>query len=281
MEKIKAAIQKANKSRKSAAQAGEPVATTTAVEKTVEVSEPQSVSQGISYKKTRTVELDPAHLEDHRIIANNKSDPRSISFDMLRTRVIHNMRENDWRTLAITSPTGSCGKTVISINLSLSIAQQTERTVMLADFDLRKPRVSAYLGLPKDVSMLEYFQGKAELSDVMINPGIPRFTVLANSISVHNATETLVTNRMSDFVTEVRERYESRTVVFDLPPLLETDDAMAFIPQVDCVLLVLANGQTTASEIAKCKRLLHNTNVVGVVLNKSQEETANYYYSSS
>lgn len=231
----------------------------------------------ITYRQTKVVKLDPLHLEENRIISYTKNDPRSMSFDMLRTQVLRKMQENKWRTLAITSPTPDCGKTVVSINLALSIAQQTEQTVLLADFDLRKPKVSKYLGLPSGISLVDYLEGDADLTDVFVNPGVPRLTLLPNDSPVMNASETLTTTKMKALVSDIRDRYESRMIIFDLPPVLTTDDAMAFLPQVDCALMVVANGASTTSDVKEASRLMQQTNLLGVMLNKSEEETRGYY----
>ena len=229
----------------------------------------------IKYKQTRVVHLNPQHLERNRIISFSKSDARTISFDRLRTQVLRTMRDYGWRTLAITSPTGGCGKTTVALNLALSIAHQTEQTVLLADFDLRDPQIAEYLGLPEAASLVDYLNGDIPLSQVFVNPGIPRLTLLPNHKAVLNATETLMTKKMQNMVVDIRNRYESRMVIFDLPPLLTTDDALAFLPQVDCVLLVVASGQTSKSEVKDSVRLLQNNYVLGSVLNKADEGLVN------
>ncbi|HER27392.1 MAG TPA: protein tyrosine kinase, partial [Rhodospirillales bacterium] len=162
----------------------------------------------ITYRQTSVVQLDPLHLEENRIISFSKNDPRSMSFDILRTQVLRKMQENSWRTLAITSPTAECGKTVVSINLALSIAQQTEQTVLLVDFDLRKPRVAQYLGLPPGLSLVDYLEENAELAEVFVNPGVPRLTLLPNGSPIENASETLTTARMKALVSDIRDRYD-------------------------------------------------------------------------
>src|SRR3974390_1752623 len=74
-------------------------------------------------------------LERHRIVAHNAADPRSRAFDMLRTQVLQTMDKQNWRFLAITSPTAGCGKSVVAVNLALSIARQPERSALLIDMD--------------------------------------------------------------------------------------------------------------------------------------------------
>ncbi len=225
----------------------------------------------IKYKQTRVVHLDPSQLERNRIISFSKSDVRTVAFDRLRTQVLRTMRDYGWRTLAITSPTAGCGKTTVALNLAFSIAHQTEQTVLLADFDLRDPQVAEYLGLPESPSLVDYLNGDVPISDVFVNPGIPRLTLLPNHKAVLNAAETLMTRKLQNMVSDIRDRYESRMVIFDLPPLLTTDDALAFLPQVDCVLLVVASGQSTKSEVRTALNLLQDTEVLGSVLNKAEE----------
>ncbi len=234
--------------------------------------------ESLTYSKTSVVQLDPVHLEDNRIVAINKNDPMSWVFDSLRTQVLQKMEENNWRTLAIVSPTPESGKTVVSINLAISISQQPQKTVILVDFDLRKPRVASYLGLKTEKSINDLLAGDAELSDIMVNPGIPGFTVLPTNKPVAKASEALSSKNIQILISELRERYDSRVVIIDLPPILTADDALVLLPQVDCVLLVVSNGMNTESEIDETMRLLSKTNLLGVVLNRVEAEPKSYYY---
>ena len=70
----------------------------------------------------------------------------------------------------------------------------------------------------------------------------------------------------------------SGIVIVDLPPVLAADDVIALLPQLDCLLLVVAAGETTPAEIEECDRLLSAANSVDIVLNKSDEADHSYYY---
>ncbi len=269
MERIKEAIEKAKASR------GKPQAATESISR--QAQDVVEDVEKITYRQTKIIHLDPLCLEENRIISLSKNDSRSMSFDILRTQVLRRMQENEWRTLAITSPTAKCGKTVVAINLAMSIAHQTEQTVLLADFDLRNPKIAEYLGLPVESSLVDYLEGGAELADVFVNPGVPRLTLLPNHSPIFNATETLTTSRMKALVADIRNRYVTRMVIFDLPPVLTTDDAMAFIPQVDCALLVVANGASTTSDVKEASRLLQTTHLIGTILNKAEGKSHPYY----
>jgi len=277
MERIKQAIEKAKNQHTSADnQLVQPHQDGSHLPRT---SQAHDELEDVNYKHTRVVKLQAEHLEKSHIVAFNKSDPRSMAFDILRTHVLQKMKENGWRTLAITSPTPEAGKTVIAINLAMSIAQQTSKTAMLVDFDLRRPKIGAYLGIPMEMSLNDFLEGAAQLSEVLVNPDIPRLVVLPTKSPVKKSSETLSSKKIADLIKEMRERYESRIVIFDLPPLLVIDDAIALLPQVDCVLMVVANGMSTKREIEDALSHLPTEKLIGLILNKAEiEPTAHYYY---
>lgn len=188
------------------------------------------------------------------------------------------MEENNWQTIAVVSPSPDSGKSVVSVNLAMSIAHQPTKTSLLVDFDLRKPKVAAYLGIDVEVSMNEYLQGDIPLSDVLVNPDTQRLVVLPVMSPVSRSSELLSSSKVTDLIAELKERYDSRIIVFDLPPVLSTDDALALIPQVDCILLVIGNGVSTQVEIEDTMHLLPKDQLVGVVYNKAEEENKSYYY---
>jgi hypothetical protein len=272
MEKIKKAIEKARKHRDS-----------DAIQPKKQINHEafkNEVSEGLEqlqYKQTRVCDLDPEHLEANRIVSFNKNDPSIWSFDVLRTQVIRKMDEQSFRTLAITSPTPEAGKTIVAINLALSIARQMNKSVMLVDFDLRRPKIGEYLGIPMGFSLNEYIEGKIEIKDALINPGIDRFIVLPTKTGIHNSSEFLASNKVQYLINEFRNRYESRIIIFDLPPLLSSDDALAVLPRIDSTLFVVGNGMSTEKQLMDSMRLLHSTNLLGTVLNMAEVTNKGYY----
>ncbi|TPG75395.1 CpsD/CapB family tyrosine-protein kinase [Pseudomonas arsenicoxydans] len=231
----------------------------------------------LSYVRTKIVPLWTEHLERNRIVAYNKNSNMGRAFDLLRTQVLNIMEENGWRTLAITSPTPEAGKTVLAINLAMSIAHHTTKTALLVDFDLRRPKVGACLGLSMETSLNELLAGEAELADVLVNPTLPRFVVLPTREPIPLSTEVLSSPVVSHLISDLRERYNSRIVIFDLPPLLSSDDVITVLPKFDCVLLVVANGMNSKKEIEECLHHLGTANLIGTVLNKGEPPNRSYY----
>lgn len=277
MERIKQAIVKAKSQQPNASSVqSRPDRHDKSFKSNASISEDELLD--IHYRSTHVVKLQKEHLEKNHIVAFDKNNSLCMTFDLLRTHVLQKMEENGWRTLAITSPTPEAGKTVIAINLAMSIAQQTNRTAMLVDFDLRRPKVATYLGFHLEKSLNDLLDGTAELADVLINPDIPRLVVLPTSTSMKNSSEMLSSKKIADLIKDLRERYKSRIVIFDLPPVLVTDDAIALLPKIDCVLMVVASGMSTKREIEDSLRLLPAENLIGTILNKADVEPKAYYY---
>jgi capsular exopolysaccharide synthesis family protein len=228
---------------------------------------------------TKDVSLNPAHLESKRVIAHDISDPRSRSFDMLRTQVLQSMDLKSWQFLGATSATEGCGKSVVSVNLALSIARQPERSVLLVDLDLQRPQVASSLGIGSDRGLLNVLHGRATLQNSLVQTRIKNceMAVLPCEAPTLNSSELIASRQMRALLQDIKREFRGWTVVFDLPPLLSSDDVISILPQLDCVLFVVGAGKTTAEEIKECNRHLESAEVVRVVLNKAEDATAAYY----
>jgi protein-tyrosine kinase len=227
----------------------------------------------------REVALSGAHLESKRVIAHDIADPRSKSFDMLRTQVLQAMEIKSWQTVGVTSPTAGCGKTVVSTNLALSIARQQTRPVLLVDLDLQKPQVANYLGLNSKHGILSVLEGRTDLPGAIIETSIKnqRLSVLPCETSTLNSSEWMASKPMEAIMQQIKRDFNDCIVIVDLPPVLTGDDVITVLPRLDCVLFVAAIGTTTISEIKESNKHLELASIVRFVLNKSSEMPATYY----
>lgn len=275
MEKIKEALQKAkNNAGETQKRAKRPSASQNI---TTEHVNEESLNN-IRYVETRTVELNPVHLEKNRIVAFNKNEATTWVFDNLRTQVLQKMQEHNWRTIAIVSPTPTCGKTFLSINLAISIASQPQKTVMLVDFDLRRPKVAKYLGIESGLSLNDYLENKADIEDVLVNPSLPRLVIIPTMRPVDKPAETLSSAKVNVLMDDISARYDSRVIIYDLPPILNADDSLIMLRKVDCVLLVVGNGLVKESEIEETMHHIPKDKLLGVVLNRAEVTLDTYYY---
>jgi protein-tyrosine kinase len=225
------------------------------------------------------VTLNGARLTSKRIISHDILDPRSKSFDILRTQVLQTMDAKSWQIIGVTSPSAGCGKSVIATNLALSIARQPDRPVLLVDLDLRKPQVASNLGLRCNTGVVNVLQGSANLSSAIVKAriGSEQIFVLPCEMSVLNSSEWMASRSMSAVLHDIKRDYRPWIVIVDLPPILPSDDVLTVLPQIDCVLFVAAAGITTVAEIKECNKHLESTPVVRVVLNRAVDAVAKYY----
>jgi len=198
-------------------------------------------------------------------------DPRADVFRVLRTNLLRQLRQNNWNSFVITSPTPNAGKTFLSINLAMAIALEGNQTVMLVEADFRRPRIGHYLGLDVEPGIVDYLTGRVSLEEVLINPGIERLVMLLGRESQVITSELMSSPKMIKLVQEIKSRYEFRIVIFDIPPLLVADDAMLFLPLVDAAVLVVEDGANTSDELQHSMHILEQTNLLGLVLNKSRQ----------
>ncbi len=201
---------------------------------------------------------------------------------MLRTQILQPMDLKSWQFLGITSATEGCGKSVVAINLALSIARQPQRSVLLVDLDLQKPQVANYLGLKSDRGVLNVLAGHVTLQDALIQADImgERFMVLPCEQATLNSSGWIASRPMSALLQEIKQNFWNWTVIFDLPPILMGDDVISILPRLDCIAFVVGAGLTTAEEIKECNKHLDSAEIIRVVLNKSEDTLAtDYYYS--
>ena len=222
--------------------------------------------------------LNPEILKQRRIVSLQDDSPESEAFKMLRTKVFKLLRDNDWTSFAITAPTPGVGKTTVAVNLAIAMALDLNQSILLVDLDLKSPKVHWSLGLENESGLGDYFLFDKPLADILINPGIERLTILPGKGRINGSSEFLSSPRMKSLLNDIGGRNQSRIVIFDLPPVLATDDVLATTEYYDAVLLVVEEGRTTPEELNKTLKLLSGIKLLGTVLNKSQNPPEHFSY---
>lgn len=231
--------------------------------------EQRLVNENIEYVSTRTVRLDNETLKARKIVGGMAHDPMSDAYRQLRGQILQKMRTNNWQTLAVTSPVSGNGKTLTAVNLAISLSQEVNQTVLLADFNLRNPGVAQILGINDiEYGVTDYLDADVPLEKILINPEYSRLVILPGNKQLNYSSEILSSPKMRALNQELRNRYVDRIILFDLPPLLVHDDALMFIPHVDATLLVIEDGGATKPQLERCVKLLDKHPVAGTVINK-------------
>lgn len=217
----------------------------------------------------RVLEIPEQNLDTYRILAHRTRNRQADVFRILRTQVLQMMRQSGLRTLAITSPNYGDGKTTVAINLAISMSLDLKQTVLLADLDLRKPGVSTYLGINAEAGLTDHILENRPASDCLLRTSFERLVVLPSGRARDNSSELLGSSKMTVFAQELKQRYDDRIIIYDMPPILAQDDSLAFLPNIDAVLMIVREGMTKVDDIKQSMAALGAANVLGVVLNNS------------
>ena len=222
-------------------------------------------------RQTRSIAVEDAVLRENRIVTGMEPGPFTDAYNMLRTQILQRFRENNWNVLAVTSPGEGEGKTLTAINLAISIAREVDYTVLLVDANLRHPWMLKHFGLEPHLGLSEYLTEDVPIPELLIQSDrVEHLVILPGGKPLDNSAEMLNSPKMKRLVEDMKSRYHSRIIIFDLPPVLSSADALAFSPYVDAALLVVEEGVTQKEDIEHAVELLSVTNIVGTVLNKAE-----------
>ncbi|MGN7870036.1 CpsD/CapB family tyrosine-protein kinase [Paracoccus sp. 22332] len=269
MEKLQAAIEIARKKRE--AERGAPLSPASSLSPSFAASPDAAIPAPVLDPDARwqalpEIGLDPAALIRSRILSQSASQ-ESTPFDVLRTKILYQMRQNGWRRLAITSPLPRCGKTTTAVNLALALGRQPELRSMLFDFDLRGPSVAGKLDLPQPPSIAPLLRGDRDFADHGQRIG-PNLALALSGEAQTDPTRLLMAEATRDTLARIQGDYAPDIMIFDLPSILIGDDARAFLQHVDCALILARADQTRYGDFDSCEREVGEyTNVLGVVLN--------------
>ena len=225
--------------------------------------------------QTQTISVDDALLRENRIVTGLEPGPFTDANNLLRTQVLQRFKENNWNVLAVTSPGEGEGKTLTAINLAISIAREVDYTVLLVDANLRHPWMLEHMGLAHRKGLSDYLTDDTPISELLIKPSrVEHLVILPGGRPLVNSAEMLNSPKMAQLVKDMKSRYHSRIIIFDLPPVLSSADALAFSPYVDAALLVIEEGVTQKHEVEHAVDLLSTINIIGTVLNKAELKSA-------
>ena len=206
------------------------------------------------------------------------SSPAAEAYRTLRTSIQFISVNRTVRTLQITSPAASEGKSTTTANLAVAMAR-AGRQVIIASCDLRRPRVHDFFGLDNEVGFTSVLLGEVSLANALQPvPGVDRLQVLASGVLPPNPSELLSSRRATELLQALRA--DGTLVLVDSPPVLPVTDGLVVSKQVDATLLVAIAGGTTRKEAARAIELLHQVNapLAGTILNGVTEE-GRYGYS--
>ncbi len=228
------------------------------------------INQGvkIEYTSSKIIEINHDILIKNHIITWNDQIKETDYYKIIKTQIQQKLKLNGWNTLAVTSPRSGAGKTTTTINLALSIAKDHDMTVMLVDCDLKNQQIHKLLGYQSDYGITDHLLDNVPFEKLIVCPNINRLTVISGGKTLTGSTEILGSNKMELTVNELKNRYDNRYIIFDVPSILDGADTLAFMPYIDSVLLTVENDKTKHSDCELAIQLIDKTKLIGLVVNK-------------
>ncbi len=243
------------------------------------VAEPESpiaAANPVVEARSPAFVIDPELLAVQGLLVpdNNRSQLKE-EYRFIKRKLLHNAFSPAGELAAganlvlVTSANPGEGKSFTAINLALSIAHEQDRTVLLVDADVVKPSIGAHLGIPNQPGLVDYLLGDVDdIGGLIINTNLPRLKLILSGRQHHLTSELLASDRMSQLVAELGNRYPDRMVLFDSPPMLGVSESHAMAMQVGQTVFVVAHGQTEQADILASLELLNPQAAVGFVLNR-------------
>jgi protein-tyrosine kinase len=180
------------------------------------------------------------------------------------------------RTVTITSAGKGEGKSTTALNLAVTMCQDFDKRVAIVDADLRRPRIHRLLGMTPRRGLSDVLGGEVLPEDVLITNSVPRLTILPGGHSSKSPAEMLASPRMRQLIEELKSRFDF--IIFDTPPVLTVADAIVLGPMTDGVVLVIQAGKVRKRPIQRAVELLHNSKILGFVLNRGDLVLSHYGY---
>lgn len=216
-------------------------------------------------------------LRKNRLVAF-ESGPEAAPYDMLRTRMLQQAQKNNWRRVAIVSPHAGCGKTTTAANLVFSFSRQKDLRCIILDLDLRRIGLGKTLDQKRKYSMADVLERRVSFAEHGLCYGT-NVAVGLNSTPANNPSELLQSQQTRDVLAEIEAIYQPNLMIFDMPPLMSSDDNYGFLKNVDCALIMAEADTTTIEQVDVAERQVAElTNVLGVVLNKCRYNEGAYGY---
>jgi capsular exopolysaccharide synthesis family protein len=206
------------------------------------------------------------------------------AFRSVRTSLFFSSRASELKVIQITSPVPGDGKSTMSANLAVTMAQSGRRVVLI-DADLRRPRQHKLFGVESQIGVAQVLSGKAELDDATYSTNVANLWLIPGGTNPRNPSELLSSDRFSELIDVLREKYDM--IILDTPPVLAVSDPCAVSAVADGVVITMRLRRNIKPLATRTISLLDGVDaqVLGVVVNGVSTEAAyggyGYSYNSS
>lgn len=228
---------------------------------------------------------DSSYIRNQRLIAMRPQASEASNFKILRAKILRQLRTNQWNSFGISSSRKGEGKSMIAANLAISIAMDANQSVLLIDMDFLDPKLAWYFNINVKNTIKDCLFFNQPLSRVLLDSGIERLNnrlnILPSKPGSYRTSDLISNPKMQRLIAEIKANSEGKIIIFDLPPILVSDDVLASIDYYDALLFVVEDGANSGDDLKKALQMVGDKPFLGTVLNKSNDlvNYQDYYYS--
>ncbi|MFT5697263.1 MAG: protein-tyrosine kinase [Desulforhopalus sp.] len=198
----------------------------------------------------------------------NISSELAESFRLLRSKILHPAGGGvPPRSIMVTSVLPGEGKSFVSANLGIALAQGVDQHSVLVDCDLRRPSLAKLFGVSDLLGLADYLLYERELVELIQKTSVENMSIITCGIPPGNQAELLGSVRMHDLVDELTSIYPDRFVVFDTPPLQVASESIVLSQVVDGVILVVRSGCSSRAMIERVISDIGAHKILGIIFN--------------
>ena len=226
--------------------------------------------------------LDMAALEKSGLVVGHKVRTRiSEEFRISVGHLLRSMQANYSpgrgapNVIMITSARPGEGKSFSTLNLAGSIAQHTQREVLLIDVDAKQRSISSQLGLADRPGLLDLSNNSTlRIEDVIIKTSIPHLSLMTVGSGQSGGLDITQTRPITTLVERIARRFPNSVVLLDAPPCLSTSDPSTLAPFVGQIVMVVEAERTQRNEVVAALDLIKACPSVTLMLNKIRLTTS-------
>lgn len=206
-------------------------------------------------------------VKARELLITNENFPFAVreAYNTLRTNVLYALSPINGKIVAVTSPNAGEGKSTVSVNLAIALAETSAR-VLLIDCDLRKPTIHKKLGLNNSSGLSKFIVGFETMADALTREILPNLDVMTSGPIPPNPSELLGSANMQTFLNKVSDYYDY--IILDTPPINIVTDMAVMANFISGVLLVSYYAVTTVEDVRRAQEALKivNAKILGLVV---------------
>lgn len=215
------------------------------------------------------------------IVNNNPKSSFSEAIKSVRTNLQFSMVDKDIKTILVTSPEPSDGKSFVSANLAIAFTQENKK-VLLVDSDLRKGRQHRLFKVRNDrtkgySNLIVSSKTHDIIEDFIIHTEVKKLDLLPCGAFPPNPSELLSSSNNRELVEKLRKMYD--VIIFDCAPTLGLNDSLVMTKLSDVNIVVVSKGKSKVEILEEVKHNFEKVNakIDGVILNKVTQKDISYY----